>query len=102
MENAVEVTDFNTQIIKLYLAEDVNEELNNKITWNFSSTNDEQRERAALLFKLLNRGLYDIANGNSETDDITNECEYFYDAYDGYSNVIATIIHNSFTNDNHE
>ena len=42
-DKAIEITDFSTQTIKLYLQNDVVSELNHKIEKNFSSSNTEQK-----------------------------------------------------------
>ena len=102
MDNTYEITDFASQVYKLYLTNEVNKEINNKITVNFSSTNTEQKERTELLLRLVNRVLAEIAKGNCESTDITIDEEYFADVIDGDGNIVATIIYSPISNDEGE
>ncbi len=87
-DKAIEITDFSTQTIKLYLQNDVVSELNHKIEKNFSSSNTEQKERAEVLFRHLNRGLYNIANGLFDSNNVTPDGELFYDIFEDIGTII--------------
>ena len=87
-DKAIEITDFSTQTIKIYLQNDVVSELNHKIEKNFSSSNTEQKERAEVLFRHLNRGLYNIANGVFDSNNVTPDGELFYDIFEDIGTII--------------
>lgn len=87
-DNAIEITDFSSQTIKMYLQKDVVSDLNYKIEKNFSSNNPEQRERAEVLFRHLNRGLFNIANGLFDNSNITPNGELFYDLFEDIGTVL--------------
>ena len=93
-DNAIEITDFSSQTIKMYLQKDVVSDLNYKIEKNFSSNNPEQRERAEVLFRHLNRGLFNIANGLFDNSNITPNGELFYDLFEDIGTVLFVPIIN--------
>ena len=99
MNNTTEITNFSNQRFKLYISNEVNNELNYKITLNFSSNCYEQRERAEVLFRYTNIALYNIANGIMiDETNVSRDGELCYDIFED----IGTILFVPIVNDQKE
>ena len=99
IDNTIEITDFSSQSFKLYLTQEVNEELKYKIQKNFSAYNTRQRERAEALFRHINHSFYNIANGIMiDGSNTSRDGELLYDVFED----ICTIIFQPVINDQKE
>lgn len=95
----IEIIDFAKQKYKLYIADDVANELELKMSRNFSSSDVIQKERAEVLFRHLNRTLYNIANGVLiDASNINCNGELIVDVFEEICTIIAT----PSTNDSRE